>query len=179
MSHELLPNENNPNPIPFIIKKEPIEPTSSIRPLFQDVINRLDDTSLLYSSEISNNNKRKRDDSLSESIIEKDFIISKLEDKIKKLEKDFVSEKRKNQKNTNELISLKFRIEKLNTKERNLVKVNKEYKQEIDLLNNHLTSFQNLETEFHQNLKALNQKYSKNNLNTINKKVKSKLLLKN
>ena len=95
--HEQLTNVN-------VIPTEKIkfEPTLSIRPLFQDFINRIDNTSLQYSSAISNYNKRKRDESLSESIIEKDFIISKLEDKIKKLEKDFVSEKRKNQKNTNE-----------------------------------------------------------------------------
>ena len=48
MSFELLPNENNPNPIPFIVKKELIEPTLSIRPLFQDFINRIDNYETNY-----------------------------------------------------------------------------------------------------------------------------------
>lgn len=126
---KLISTKNNPNPSPLLIKTEQ---SVEIEPI---------------------NAKRKEYDNHNQSIAateaaKKKLKIANIESNINKLEDYLVFEKKKNHKQLNELVQLKFKVERQKQAENTLVKENNKHKEEIVELKRRLNDYQRLGDNF-------------------------------
>ena len=122
---KLFSTENNPNPSPFLFKSEQSIEAEAI------------------------NAERKQDEFVAEAA-KKKIKLANIEGNINKLEDYLVFEKKKNHKQLNELVQLKFEVERKKQAEDNLVKQNKKHKDEIGELKRRLNDYQRLGNDFQQ-----------------------------
>ena len=159
MSIKLIPTENNPNPMPFTIKSEPLE---------SDIIRIQVDNSTTQET----SRKRKRINSSNDDLIERDLTTTKLEQKIEQLTSDLLNEKAKNQRQASELLAFKLKIERQNNIEKELIGANKAFKLENEQLKKRLSTFDSLSNDLmkiQQGFKTLNQQDSNKATNgTVN-----------